>query len=808
MTNDERDILNGAQRKLPMMPIREMVIFPHMMAPFVVGRESSVRALEEALNGDRRIFLATQHDASVDEPSADDIYDVGVIGNIVQSVRMPDGNIKVLVEGVERARASEVNDDDGFFVATVKTSQVELKPTPATEQLVTRVHQLFEQYSKLQQSLNQEAAAALRTDEPAKLADVIAANLPLGIEEKQQILEVFDPEIRLSRIADTLDIAIEKLNMDRTIQSRVKRQMERAQKEYYLNEKIKAIQKELGRGEKSEFDELKKKIEEAGMTAEVKEKAMQELKKLEAMPPMSAESTVSRNYLDWLLAVPWKKRSKEIRSIDNAEQVLNEDHYGLEKIKDRILEFLAVRQLVKNPKGSILCFVGPPGVGKTSLGMSIAKATGRKFVRMSLGGVRDEAEIRGHRRTYIGALPGQIIQSMKKAGTKNPVIMLDEIDKMASDFRGDPASALLEVLDPEQNNTFQDHYLDVEYDLSQVLFVATANVLHTIPGPLQDRMEILRLTGYTEVEKLEIAKQYLVKKQLEATGLNGEQVSLTDDALREVIRSYTREAGVRNLEREIGNVFRKVARKVVKDDKFTEAITEDTLKDLLGVARYRDSQVQEKSEIGLVTGLAWTEMGGSILQTEVQVLDGKGKMTATGQLGDVMQESAQAALTYIRSRAHHLGLPKDFYRSIDIHVHVPEGAIPKDGPSAGITLATALASALTKIEVRRDIAMTGEITLRGKVLPIGGLKEKLLAAHRAGIREAILPMDNKKDLADLPQLIKDEMKLNWVEQMDEVLEIALTRKLQKLEEDTPEVLANAAPPPIAAPTPSGNVAHQ
>jgi ATP-dependent Lon protease len=808
MTNDDRDILNGAQRKLPMMPIREMVIFPHMMAPFVVGRESSVRALEEALNGDRRIFLATQHDASVDEPSADDIYDVGVIGNIVQSVRMPDGNIKVLVEGVERARASEVNDDDGFFVATVKTSQVELKPTPATEQLVTRVHQLFEQYSKLQQSLNQEAAAALRTDEPAKLADVIAANLPLGIEEKQQILEVFDPEVRLSRIADTLDIAIEKLNMDRTIQSRVKRQMERAQKEYYLNEKIKAIQKELGRGEKSEFDELKKKIEEAGMTAEVKEKAMQELKKLEAMPPMSAESTVSRNYLDWLLAVPWKKRSKEIRSIDNAEQVLNEDHYGLEKIKDRILEFLAVRQLVKNPKGSILCFVGPPGVGKTSLGMSIAKATGRKFVRMSLGGVRDEAEIRGHRRTYIGALPGQIIQSMKKAGTKNPVIMLDEIDKMASDFRGDPASALLEVLDPEQNNTFQDHYLDVEYDLSQVLFVATANVLHTIPGPLQDRMEILRLTGYTEVEKLEIAKQYLVKKQLEATGLNGEQVSLTDDALREIIRSYTREAGVRNLEREIGNVFRKVARKVVKDDKFTEAITEDTLKDLLGVARYRDSQVQEKSEIGLVTGLAWTEMGGSILQTEVQVLDGKGKMTATGQLGDVMQESAQAALTYIRSRAHHLGLPKDFYRSIDIHVHVPEGAIPKDGPSAGITLATALASALTKIEVRRDIAMTGEITLRGKVLPIGGLKEKLLAAHRAGIREAILPMDNKKDLADLPQLIKDEMKLNWVEQMDEVLEIALSRKLPKLEEDTPEILANAAPPPIAAPTPGGNVAHQ
>ncbi|MES2391492.1 MAG: endopeptidase La [Acidobacteriota bacterium] len=808
MANDERDLLNGAQRKLPMMPIREMVIFPHMMAPFVVGRESSVRALEEALNGDRRIFLATQHDASVDEPTAEDIYNVGVIGNIVQSVRMPDGNIKVLVEGVERGRAIDVNDDDGFFVATVRTSKVELQATAQAEQLVSRVHQLFEQYNKLQQSLNQENAAAMRTDEPAKLADVIASNLPLSIEEKQQLLEVFDPELRLSRIADTLDIAIEKLNMDRTIQSRVKRQMERAQKEYYLNEKIKAIQKELGRGEKSEFDELKKKIEEAGMPKDVQEKATQELKKLEAMPPMSAESTVSRNYLDWLLAVPWKKRSKEIRSIENAETVLNEDHYGLEKIKDRILEFLAVRQLVKNPKGSILCFVGPPGVGKTSLGMSIAKATGRKFVRMSLGGVRDEAEIRGHRRTYIGALPGQIIQSMKKAGTKNPVIMLDEIDKMASDFRGDPASALLEVLDPEQNHTFQDHYLDVEYDLSQVLFVATANVLHTIPGPLQDRMEILRLTGYTEVEKLEIAKQYLLKKAREGTGLTEEQITFTDDALREIIRSYTREAGVRNLEREIGNVCRKVARKVVKDSKHAEAVTKESLTDLLGVARYRDSQVQEKSEVGLVTGLAWSEMGGSILQVEVQVLDGKGKMTATGQLGDVMQESTQAALTYIRSRSHHLGLAKDFYRNIDIHIHVPEGAIPKDGPSAGIALATALASALTKIEVRRDIAMTGEITLRGKVLPIGGLKEKLLAAHRAGIFEAILPAENEKDLADLPELIKSSMKLHFVEQMDEVLEIALTAKIPKLAEEVPEALAAKAPipPPVPAATP--NVAHQ
>src|SRR6201986_3252951 len=564
MNQDDKDILNGTQRKLPMMPIREMVIFPHMMAPFVVGRESSVRALEEALNGDRKIFLATQHDASVDEPTADDIYSVGTIGNIVQSVRMPDGNIKVLVEGVERARATEVNDDDVFFVATVRTSRLELQPTPQTEQLVARVHQLFEQYSKLQQSLNQETAAALRTDEPAKLADVIAANMPLSIEEKQQILEVFNPEVRLSRIADTLDIAIEKLNVDRTIQSRVKRQMERAQKEYYLNEKIKAIQKELGRGEKSEFDELKKRIEDAGMPAEVKEKAVQELKKLQAMPPVAPESTVSRNYPDWPLAVPWKKRSKEIRSIDNAEKVLNEDHYGLEKIKERILEFLAVRQLVKNPKGSILCFVGPPGVGKTSLGMSIAKATGRKFVRMSLGGVRDEAAVRGHRRTYIGALPGQIIQMMKKAGTKNPVFMLDEVDKMSMDFRGDPSAAVLEVLDPEQHFMFVDHYLDVEYDLREVFFIATANVMHTIPAALQDRMEVIRLSGYTEIEKLEIAKKFLVVKQRKDTGVTDEQVEFTDSGLQTLIQSYTREAGVRNLEREVGNLCRKVARKVVE----------------------------------------------------------------------------------------------------------------------------------------------------------------------------------------------------------------------------------------------------
>jgi ATP-dependent Lon protease len=807
MPNQPKSSSTGEVRKLPMMPIRDMVIFPHMMTPFVVGRESSVRALEEALTGDRKIFLATQHDASVDEPSADDIYETGTIGNIVQSVRMPDGNIKVLVEGVERARSLEVSDEDGFFVATVRTGKTQLEMSAQVEQLMQRVHTLFEQYVKLQQSLNNETiAASVRMDEPSKLADTIAANLQLGIDEKQQLLDVFDPETRLARVADVLDVAIEKLNMDRTIQSRVKRQMEKAQKEYYLNEKIKAIQKELGRGEKSEFDELKKKIETAGMPKDVLEKSLQELKKLEAMPPMSAESTVSRNYLDWLLAVPWKKRSKEIRSIEHAETILNEDHYGLEKIKERILEFLAVRQLVKNPKGSILCFVGPPGVGKTSLGMSIAKATGRKFVRMSLGGVRDEAEIRGHRRTYIGALPGQIIQSMKKAGTKNPVFMLDEIDKMASDFRGDPASALLEVLDPEQNTSFQDHYLDVEYDLSNVLFVATANVLHTIPGPLQDRMEILRLHGYTEVEKLEIAKQYLVKKQREGTGLTEEQIVFEDGALKGIIRGYTREAGVRNLEREIGNVCRKVARKVVQSGaEHREVLSADNLADLLGVAKFRDSLVHEKSEVGLVTGLAWTEVGGTILQTEVQVLDGKGKLTTTGQLGEVMQESAQAALSYIRSRAQHLGLGREFYRHVDIHVHVPEGAIPKDGPSAGITLATGLASALTKIKVRRDIAMTGEITLRGKVLAIGGLKEKLLAAHRAGIFEVIAPEDNRKDMADMPELLKTEMKMHFVEQMDEVLQIALEERLPELAEETPAALAAVMPPVLPTPQP---ISHQ
>jgi ATP-dependent Lon protease len=778
-----------------MMPIRDVVIFPYMMTPFIVGRESSVRALEEALASDRKIFLATQHDASIDEPKPHEIYQVGTIANIVQNLKLPDGNIKVLVEGVERGKILKLTNAEGYFEAEVRTVKYPTEPSKVLETAMQRVHNLFDQYVKLCQSLNLEPVIITGMSDPAKLSDTIAQNLQLSIEEKQELLEIFDPIERLNRIADVLDIEIEKLNMDRTIQTRVKRQMERAQKEYYLNEKIKAIQKELGRGEKSEFDELKKKIDTAGMPKEVHEKAIQELKKLEAMPPMSAESTVSRNYLDWLLAVPWKKKSKEIRNIEHAEKILNQDHYGLEKIKDRILEFLAVRQLVKNPKGSILCFVGPPGVGKTSLGMSIAKATGRKFVRMSLGGVRDEAEIRGHRRTYIGALPGQIIQMMKKAGTKNPVFMLDEVDKMASDFRGDPSSALLEVLDPEQNWMFQDHYLDVEYDLSQVFFVATANVLHTIPAALQDRMEVLRLHGYTELEKVEIAKQFLVRKQREATGLTEKQLTFGDDALREIIRSYTREAGVRNLEREIGNISRKVARKVVKDATYTNALTAEKVNEFLGVTKFRDTLANEKSEVGLVTGLAWTEVGGSILSTEVAIVDGKGKLTITGQLGDVMQESAHAAMSYVRSRAARLGIAKDFYRNVDIHIHVPEGAIPKDGPSAGITMATAISSALSKIPVRRDIAMTGEITLRGKVLPIGGLKEKLLAALRAGIKEAIIPKENEKDLADVPENIRGQMKVHFVENMDQVLKVALETPLP----DFPEEGAQTIPAPAVQP---------
>jgi ATP-dependent Lon protease len=787
--------------RLPMIPIRDVVVFPHMMIPFVIGRPTSVRALEFALEGSKRVFLATQMDASIDEPKASDIFAVGTVANIVQSVKLSDGNIKVLVEGIQRVRAIRYSNDPGFFVADVELLDESSVTSARTNLLVKRLQTIFEQFSKLSHHVNYDAILnAMKTLEPSKLADNICANLPITIEEKQQLLERVDLAERVEKINEIIEVEMEKIKVDRNIQGRVKRQMERAQKEYYLNEKMKAIQKELGRkDEKSELDDLKKQVEAAKMPKDAHEKAVKEIQRLEMMPPMSAESTVSRTYLDWLLAVPWNKKSKEIRSINWSKKVLEEDHYGLEKIKDRILEFLAVRSLVKKPQGTILCFVGPPGVGKTSLGKSIARATGRKFVRLSLGGVRDEAEIRGHRRTYIGALPGQIIQYMKKAGTRNPVFMLDEVDKMSMDFRGDPSAALLEVLDPEQNHMFVDHYLDTEFDLSMVMFIATANILHTIPRPLQDRMEVIQLSGYTEHEKLEIAKRFLVRKQIEANGLTSKQIQFTDEALLEIIRRYTRESGVRNLEREIANVCRKTAKRIVTAELKSSNITAEEVEKLLGRAKFRMQGIsEENNQVGLTTGLAWTEVGGEVLQTEATLMDGKGQLTLTGKLGEVMQESARAAMTFVRSRAADYGIGREFHRKMDLHIHIPEGAIPKDGPSAGITMATTIVSALTKIPVRRDVAMTGEITLRGKVLPIGGVKEKLLAAHRAGIKHVILPKENEKDLQDLPQDILEDLHVSLVETMDEVLRIALERQ---------PVPTQVALPDIEGARPNENVAH-
>ena len=766
---------------LPIVPLRDVVVFPHMMMPFVIGRPSSTRALEHALLKDKRIFLAAQHDASVDDPRPDDVYTMGCVANIVQSLKLPDGNIKVLVEGVDRARAVEWKEDKGFYRVVVKVLPKQKEASGDVEATMSRVVALFEQYVKLSNNLHYDAMiAAVRVDDPGKLADTIAAHLLVGVDEKQNLLEIISPLERLNRIAGILEIEVDKLQVDRRIQSRVKKQMEKAQKEYYLNEKMKAIQKELGRKDEkgNEVDDLKKKIDAAKMPKDVEEKAVQELKRLEAMPPMSAEATVSRNYIDWLIAVPWFKKTRENRDLKHAELVLHEDHYGLDKIKDRILEFLAVRSLVKKPKATILTFSGPPGVGKTSLAKSIARAMNRKFVRLSLGGVRDEAEIRGHRRTYIGAFPGQIIQMMKKAGTQNPVFLLDEVDKMSMDFRGDPSAALLEVLDPEQNNAFLDHYLDVEYDLSHVMFICTANVLHTVPQALRDRMEVLPLAGYTEQEKIEIAKRFLAPKAIEGAGLTGDNIVIADDALQTIIQRYTREAGVRNLEREISSLCRKVARKVVSEGKsYKEEITGERVTFHLGVPRFRPTIAEEQNEVGIATGLAWTEVGGELLVTEATLMAGKGKLTLTGKLGEVMQESAQAALSWVRSKAAELNLPEDFHSKIDIHVHVPEGAIPKDGPSAGITLATTLVSALTRIPTRRDVAMTGEITLRGKVLPIGGLKEKILAAHRAGLKTIILPRDNEKDLADIPKNVLDTLDIHLVATMDEVLKIALAGPL-------------------------------
>jgi ATP-dependent Lon protease len=775
---------------LPIVPLRDVVVFPHMMMPFVIGRPSSTRALEHALVKDKRIFLAAQHDAAVDDPQPSDIFTMGCVANIVQSLKLPDGNIKVLVEGIERARAVEWKEDKGFYRVVVKVIPKHKEAGVDAESTMSRVVSLFEQYVKLSNNLHYDAMiAAVRVDDPGKLADTIAAHLLVGVDEKQNLLEIISPIERLNRIAGILEAEVDKLQVDRRIQSRVKKQMEKAQKEYYLNEKMKAIQKELGRKDEkgNEVDDLKKKIEQAKMPAEVAEKAIQELKRLESMPPMSAEATVSRNYLDWLIAVPWFKKTKESRDLKRAEQILNEDHYGLEKIKDRILEFLAVRALVKKPKATILTFSGPPGVGKTSLAKSIARSMNRKFVRLSLGGVRDEAEIRGHRRTYIGAFPGQIIQMMKKAGTMNPVFLLDEVDKMSMDFRGDPSAALLEVLDPEQNSAFLDHYLDVEYDLSNVMFICTANVLHTIPQALRDRMEVLQLAGYTEQEKVEIARKFLAPKAIEGAGLTSQNISFLDEAFQAIIQRYTREAGVRNLEREISSICRKIARKVVVQGKsFNEEISATKVTEYLGVPRFRPTLAEESNEVGVATGLAWTEVGGEILVIEATLMPGKGRLTLTGKLGDVMQESAQAAMSYVRSKANDYHIPKNFTRTTDVHVHIPEGAIPKDGPSAGITLATALVSALSQVPVRKDVAMTGEITLRGKVLPIGGVKEKVLGAHRAGLKTILLPRDNEKDLADIPKNVLDTLDIYMVDTMDEVLKIALAGPL-------PATIAAATP---------------
>lgn len=766
-------------KRFPMVPIRDVVIFPYTKVAFKIGRPSSVRALEEAMAGERDIFLATQHDATIDEPKSEQIYTVGTLGRILQAQRQDNGQIKVVVEGRDRGESVRVEqDEDGMFYAHVRKIQSVDESGYRTDGLLQKIHTLVEQFLRVSPDAYTDALhASLRGISAGQISDAMSSHLRITVEEKQELLETFSVQERLQKLADILEAEIEKRQLDRTIHSRTKKQMDKHQREYYLNEQIKAIHKELGRkDDKAELDDIKKKIEEAGMSEEAKDKAMQEFSRLEAMPPMSAESTVSRTYLDWLINVPWKDRSEEIEDLNEAEKTLNADHHGLEKIKERILEFLAVRQLVKNPKGTILCFVGAPGVGKTSLGKSIARATGRKFVRLALGGVHDEAEIRGHRRTYIGALPGQIVQLMKRAGTINPVILLDEVDKLGRDFRGDPSAALLEVLDPEQNSTFRDHYLDVDYDLSNVFFIATANVLHTIPPPLQDRLEILQLSGYTEREKAEIATRHLIEKSAENNGIDPEKVKFTDDGILEIIRHYTREAGVRNLEREIGSCLRKIARKfVISDAKedFRVVIDAEKVKELLGTIRFRKQDIARKSEIGLVNGLAWTEVGGDVLQVEATLVEGKGDVTLTGKLGEVMQESARAALTCVRSRAEMLGIdPKDF-REKDLHIHVPEGAIPKDGPSAGITIATAMVSALTKKAARHDVAMTGEITLRGKVLPIGGVKEKLLAAHRFGLKTLILSKENEKDLADIPDEVREDLTIHLVDMVDEVLGHAL-----------------------------------
>lgn len=760
---------------IPVLPLRDVVVYPHMVIPLFVGREKSIRCLEAAMDNDKQILLVAQKDAATDDPSISDLYTVGTVATILQLLKLPDGTVKVLVEGMQRASIDQFSEDDFF------TAQADYLTTPSLDEreqevLVRTAISQFEGFIKLNKKIPPEVLTSLNgIEEAARLADTIAAHMPLKLEDKQQVLELIDISERLEYLMTMMESEIDLLQVEKRIRGRVKKQMEKSQREYYLNEQMKAIQKELGELDDApdEFETLKQKIEESKMPQEAREKTEQELQKLKMMSPMSAEATVVRSYIDWMISVPWAKRSKVKKDLARAEEVLNADHYGLERVKDRILEYLAVQNRMKKLKGPILCLVGPPGVGKTSLGQSIARATGRKYTRMALGGVRDEAEIRGHRRTYIGSLPGKLIQKMSKVGVRNPLFLLDEIDKVSSDMRGDPSSALLEVLDPEQNNAFNDHYLEVDYDLSDVMFVATSNSMN-IPGPLLDRMEVIRLSGYTEDEKLNIAKRHLVDKQVSRNGLKPHEITIEDSAIIGIIRYYTREAGVRNLEREISKLCRKTVKEILLDKDLTQVtVTNDNLSDYLGVRRFDYGKADEQNRIGQVTGLAWTEVGGDLLTIETESMPGKGKLTHTGSLGDVMQESVQAAMTVVRSRADKLGINSDFYEKRDIHVHVPEGATPKDGPSAGIAMCTALVSSLTGNSVRSDVAMTGEITLRGEVLPIGGLKEKLLAARRGGIKMVVIPKENERDLEDIPANVKEELSIHPVRWIDDVLTIAL-----------------------------------
>ncbi len=801
-------VARATDRLYPLLPLRDIIVFPHMMVPLFVGREKSINALDDAMNHDKMILLAAQKKAKTNDPTEDDIHRVGTLSSVIQLLRLPDGTVKVLVECKRRARIREYVPNDRFFQVRVEETADVIGDPVEIAALKRSVNETFEQYSKLNKRVPREMIlSAMTLDDPSRLADTIVAHLNLKLEDKQELLELADVGPRLEKLLQLMKAEIEILQVEKRIRTRVRKQMEKSQKEYYLNEQMRAIQKELGEKDefKNEIQELEEKLKAKKLSAEAREKCEKEIRKLKMMSPMSAEATVVRNYVDWILGLPWGEGTEDKLDLEEAERTLDSDHYGLEKIKERIVEYLAVQKLVDKIKGPILCFVGPPGVGKTSLGKSIAKATGRNFVRLSLGGIRDEAEIRGHRRTYIGALPGKIIQSMKKAGSQNPVFLLDEIDKMSADFRGDPAAALLEVLDPEQNHAFNDHYLDMDYDLSRVMFITTANTLFSIPRPLQDRMEIIRLPGYTEIEKVQIAKQFLVPKQIEEHGLKEDDLDFTTPAVLRIIREYTKESGVRNLEREVGSICRKVARRVVKDGHaHRDRITPQSVPNFLGVPKYRFGVKEEQHEIGMATGLAWTDVGGELLNTEVTIMPGKGKLTITGKLGDVMQESAQAAMSYVRTRATRLGLKPDFYQAIDLHIHVPEGAIPKDGPSAGITMATAITSALTRFPVRRDVAMTGEITLRGRVLPIGGLKEKVLAAHRGDIRTIIIPAENEKDLKDIPASVLKSTTVHLVSHVDEVLKLALvvsepSNLFREAPDDVADQIKVLPPPPPAAP---------